>query len=111
MLATIYTAYMFYLQLLTQHICFIYNYLHSIYVLFTTTYTALILYFWASLVAQSVLKNPPPNIRDVGLIPGLGKSLGEGNSNLFQYSCLGNPRDREAWWATVHGVTKELDMT
>ena len=58
-----------------------------------------------------MLKNPLPNIGDVGLIPGLGKSPGEGNSNLLQYSCLGNPMDREAWQATVHGVTKESDMT
>ena len=35
----------------------------------------------------------------------------QGNGNLLQYSCLGNPMDRGAWWATVHGVTKELDMT
>ena len=46
-----------------------------------------------------------------GSIPGLGRSPGEGNGNPLQYSCLGNPRDRGAWWATVHGVSKELDMT
>ena len=44
--------------------------------------------------------------RDVGLIPGLGRSPGGGNGNLFQYSCLENPTDRGAWWATVHGVAK-----
>jgi len=43
--------------------------------------------------------------------PGLGRSPGEGNDNLLQYSCLGNPMDRGAWMATVHGVTKEPDMT
>jgi len=43
---------------------------------------------------------------DVGSISGLGKSPGEGNSNPLEYSCPGNPMDREAWWATVHGVTK-----
>ena len=48
---------------------------------------------------------------DVGFIPGLGRSLGEGNGNLLQYSCLGNPMDRGAWWTTVHGVAKELDIT
>ena len=48
---------------------------------------------------------------DAGLIPGSGRSLGEGNGNPLQYSCLGNPMDRGAWLATVHGVTKELDMT
>ena len=59
----------------------------------------------------SVVKNPPANAGDVGLIPGSGRSPGEGNGNPLQYSCLGNPMDREAWWATVHGVTKESDMT
>ena len=44
--------------------------------------------------------------RDVGLIPGLGRSPGGGNGNLFQYSCLENPTDRGAWWATVCGITK-----
>ena len=51
------------------------------------------------------------NAEDLGLIPGLGRSPGEGNGNPLQYSCLGNPMDRGAWQATVHGVTKELDMT
>ena len=51
------------------------------------------------------------DIRDEGSIPGLGRSPGEGNGNLPQYSCLGNPMDRGAWKATVYGVTKELDMT
>ena len=45
------------------------------------------------------------DIRDEGLIPGLGRSLGEGNDNPLQYSCLENPMDRGAWRATVHGVT------
>ena len=48
---------------------------------------------------------------DVGSIPGLGRSPGEGNGNPPQYSYLGNPMDRGAWWATVHGVAKELVMT
>ena len=46
------------------------------------------------------------NAGDLGLIPGPERSAGEGNGNPFQYSCLGNPMDRGAWWATVHGVTK-----
>ena len=46
------------------------------------------------------------NMGDLGSIPGLGRSLGEGNGNPLQYSCLENPMDREAWWPTVHGVTK-----
>ena len=44
--------------------------------------------------------------RDMGSVLGLGRSPGEGNGNPLQYSCLGNPMDRGAWWATVHGVTK-----
>ena len=46
------------------------------------------------------------NSRHLVLIPGLGRSLGDRNGNPLQYSCLGNPKDREAWWATVHVVTK-----
>ena len=46
------------------------------------------------------------NVGDLGSIPGLGKSPGGGHGNLLQYSCLENPMDRGAWWATVHGVTK-----
>ena len=46
------------------------------------------------------------NTGDPGLIPGLGRSPGEGNGNPLQYSCLENPMDRGAWYATVHGVTK-----
>ena len=53
-----------------------------------------------------VVKNPPANAGDVGLTPGLGRSPGVGNGNPLQYSCLGNPMDRGAWWATVHGVAK-----
>ena len=62
---------------------------------------------------SSVVKNLPGNagdIRDVGLIPGLGRSLGEGNSNPLQYCILENPMDRGAWWATVRVIT-ELDVT
>ena len=50
------------------------------------------------------------NVGDLGSIPGLGRSPGEGNGNPFQYSCLENPMDRGAWWATVHEC-KESDMT
>ena len=46
------------------------------------------------------------NIGDLGSIPGSGRSLGEGNGNPLQYSCLENPMDRGAWQAAVHGVTK-----
>ena len=60
-----------------------------------------------------MVKNLPANVGDVGLIPGLGISPGEEKSNKFQHSCLGNPMDRAAWWATVHGVTKKViyDLT
>ena len=51
------------------------------------------------------------NSRDTGLISGSGRSPGEGNGNSLQFSCLGNHMDRTAWQATVHGVTKESDMT
>ena len=58
----------------------------------------------------SVVKNPPANAGDTGLIPGLGRSPSKGNCNPLQYSCLENPMDRMDWQATVHGVVKELDM-
>ena len=54
----------------------------------------------------SAVKNPPANAGDAGWIPGSGRSPGEGNGNLFQYSCLGNPMDRRAWQAAVHGVAR-----
>ena len=54
----------------------------------------------------SVVDNLSANAGDVGLIPGLGRFPGEGNSNPLPYSCLGNPTERGVWWATVHGVTK-----
>ena len=54
----------------------------------------------------SEVKHLPAIVGDVGSIPGLGRSPREGNSNPLQYSCLGNPMDRGAWWVTVHGVTK-----
>ena len=54
------------------------------------------------------VKTPPANAGDVGSIPGSGRSPGEGNGNPLQYCCLGNLMDREIWWATVHGVAKQL---
>ena len=56
-----------------------------------------------------VVKNPPANagnVRDSGSIPGLGRSPGGGPGNPLQCSCLENPMDKRAWWATVHGVAK-----
>ena len=66
-----------------------------------------------------MVKNQPANagdLRDVSLIPGSERSPGGGHGNPLQYSCLENPMDRGAWWATVHGVTtsqtrvKQLSM-
>jgi len=54
----------------------------------------------------SVVKNLPAIAGDVSLIPGLGRSPGEGNGNPLQYSCLGNPMDRGTWWATVHVIER-----
>ena len=56
--------------------------------------------------AFSEVKNLRANAGDTSSVPGLGRSPGEGNDNPLQYSCLQNPMDRGAWWATVHGVTK-----
>ena len=64
---------------------------------------------WVSLPSGTVVKNLPANVgdtREVGLLSGLGRSLGKGNGNPLQYSCLENPMDRGAWRATVHGVAK-----
>ena len=61
-----------------------------------------------------VVKKPPANagdIRDMGSIPGSGRSPGEGHSNLLQYSCLENPMDRGAWQAAVHWVTQTQSWT
>ena len=64
-----------------------------------------------------MVKNPPANAGDKGLIPGSERSPGGRNDNPLQYSCLENPMDREAWQATVHGgagggrVTKGLNST
>ena len=58
----------------------------------------------------SRVKNPPAHVGDTGSISGLGRSPGKGNGNSLHYSCLGNPIDRGAWKAIVHGVAKELDM-
>ena len=54
----------------------------------------------------SVVKNPPANAGDMGSIAGSGRSPGEGNGYPLQYSCPGNPMERGAWWATVHGVSR-----
>ena len=58
-----------------------------------------------------MVKNLPTNAGDGGSFLGSGRSPGVGNGNPLEYSCLGNPMDSGAWWATVHRVTKELDMS
>ena len=68
----------------------------------------LVIIYRTDFLGGAVVKNPPANAgdaRNVGLIPGLGRSPGEGNGNPLQYPCLENPI-RGIWWATVHGVTK-----
>ena len=60
---------------------------------------------------DSVVKNMLVNAGDMGSIPGPGRSPKEGNGKPLQYSCLENPMDREAWWATVRGVSKVLHTT
>ena len=57
-------------------------------------------------MVQGVVRNPPANAGDPGSILELGRSPEVGNGNPLQYSCLENPMERGAWWATVHGVTK-----
>ena len=54
----------------------------------------------------SEVKASACSVGDLGSIPGLGRSPGEGNGNPLQYSCLENPMDGGPWWATVHGVAK-----
>ena len=59
------------------------------------------------MILALVVKNPPANVGDIrnaGLIPGSGRAPGGGHGNALQFSCLENPMDRGAWWATVHGV-------
>ena len=68
-------------------------------------YRALLYMSRASLVAHS----PTANAGDTGLLPGLGRSPGEGNGHTLHYSCLGNPMDRGTWGATVHGVARVGD--
>ena len=66
-------------------------------------------YTHVGLPGGSVVENLPATAGDPGSIPASGRSPGEGNGNSFQYSCLGNPVDRGAWRATVHGAAKESD--
>ena len=61
--------------------------------------------------AGSTVKNLPASAGDAGSVPGSGRSPEERNGNPLQYSYLGNPMDRGAWWATAHGIAKESDRT
>ena len=61
--------------------------------------------------SSPVVKNLPDNAGDAGPITGSRRSPGGGNGNPLQYACLENSMDRGTWWATVHGVAKESDMT
>ena len=69
---------------------------------FLVAYLAYTIMYEGFFPGGSVVKNPPANSGDAGSVPGLGKSPGEGNGNPLQYSCLENPMNRGAWWATVH---------
>ena len=62
--------------------------------------------FLSIVFTGTMVKNPPANAGNTGLIPGLGRSPGEGNGNPLQYFCMGNPMDKGAPWAMVHGVAK-----
>ena len=58
-----------------------------------------------------MVMNPSANAGDAGSIPGSGRSPEEEKGNPIQHSCLGNPMDRGAWWATIHGITNKSDTT
>ena len=58
-----------------------------------------------------MVKNQPANAGDIRLIPGSGTSPGEGHGNPLRYSCLGNPMNRGAWWATVHEVSMDMNLS
>ena len=75
---------------------------YAVKVVFLKAFTDALIWHTASLVAQTSAYS----VGDPGSIPGPGRSPGEGNGNPLQYSCLENPRDWGAWWATVHGVAE-----
>ena len=105
------------------NICFMYfsfsyigcTYIYKCYVFLIdwphlSLYSTLVFYYRASQVVL-VIKNPPVNAgdaRDLGSIPGLGRSPRGGHGNPLQYSCLESPMGRGAWWAIVHRVTRSL---
>ena len=69
------------------------------------------MYVVTSFPSGSDSKESACSAGDLGSFPGLGRSPGEVNGNILQYSCLENSMDRGAWWATVHGVAKSRDTT
>ena len=71
-------------------------------------------FLFRKVLGRSAVKNLPSNAgdaRDMGSMPGSGRSPGGGDGNPLQYSCLGNPMGRRAWRCTVHGVHRESEMT
>ena len=79
----------------------------SVFTLCTWSYTVVHIYiFFMGFPGSSVVVNLPARAGDTSEIPGLGRFPGEGNGNPLQYSLLGNPMDRGAWQATVHGAAK-----
>ena len=90
------------------NICILKKWNHFLHITYLKIFFARAHYF-LGFPSGSAGKNPPAkagDARDMGLIPGLGRSTGEGNGNPLQYSCLENPMDRGTWWAIVHGVAK-----
>ena len=79
--------------------------------IWTYIYTHIHIYIHGEKPQWLSSKESTCNAGDTGSIPGSGRSPGEGNGNPLQYSCLKIPMDKGAWWATVHGVAKESDMT
>ena len=89
------------------HICIYTIYVHTY--IYTHTHTYIYIYTYTYIICfpgDSVVNNTSANTGDVGSILGSGRCLGKGNGT---YACLGNPMNRGAWWAMVHGMTKELD--
>ena len=81
-------------------------YKHFIYEIYLFIYICTHTHIYIGFPGSLVVKNSPANEGDTGSIPGSGSSLGEGHVNQIQYSCLGIPMDREAWWPTVLGIAK-----
>ena len=98
----------------TAHICLSIYQLKGIWAVFTFCLLWIVLWWTCMYLYTSLgifpgsleVKASACNVGDLGLIPGTGRSPGEGNGNPFQYSCLENPMDEGTWWATVHGVTE-----